>query len=199
MAETEPKKVQKPTPNIKIMTFQPLDFSFMDIKDIRDLPKCEPRITAGINLVIHKSQSGKWITQTLKVNNNHIGDITSIPSVVGELFENISNLTWLDVSCNKISAIPNTICNLKSLRIIYMHGNEIKTFQDVSRLKPLSGLSKLTLHGNPVEKEKGYFHTVLSILPNLITLDFTGISPVDQQTAALIRRPYNQSKRSKEE
>ncbi|CAH8520111.1 unnamed protein product [Heterobilharzia americana] len=163
-----------------------------------DLLKLEPRISTATSLVIKKNQNGKWTTQTLKLNNNQIEDITAIPALANEIFNDISSLTWLDVSCNKISSIPNTISNLRCLKIFYVHGNQIRSFQDVLKLKQLPLLSKLTLHGNPIEKEKGYFHVVLSILPRLVTLDFTGISRADQQTAALIRIP-GQNKRQKEQ
>ncbi|KAH8859847.1 Dynein regulatory complex subunit 3 [Schistosoma japonicum] len=200
MTELENVKLDKKRLTDTTDIFQPLDYSFMSIKNLADLPACDPRILTSTNLEIKKSRNGKWISQTFKVNNNHIEDITSLPSLVNELFDNVSNLIWLDMSCNNIAHIPNSLGCLKHLKIIYLHGNLITTFQEVIKLKQLPYLSKLTLHGNPVEKERvinyslpcineGYFHTVLSILPNLITLDFTGISRADKQTAALVRRP----------
>ncbi|TNN19517.1 Leucine-rich repeat-containing protein isoform 3 [Schistosoma japonicum] len=142
MTELENVKLDKKRLTDTTDIFQPLDYSFMSIKNLADLSACDPRILTSTNLEIKKSRNGKWISQTFKVNNNHIEDITSLPSLVNELFDNVSNLIWLDMSCNNIAHIPN-----------------------------------------------GYFHTVLSILPNLITLDFTGISRADKQTAALVRRP----------
>ncbi|TNN19518.1 Leucine-rich repeat-containing protein isoform 2 [Schistosoma japonicum] len=139
----------------------------MSIKNLADLSACDPRILTSTNLEIKKSRNGKWISQTFKVNNNHIEDITSLPSLVNELFDNVSNLIWLDMSCNNIAHIPNVGCFLslfsisaqslgclKHLKIIYLHGNLITTFQEVIKLKQLPYLSKLTLHGNPVEKER---------------------------------------------
>ncbi|GAA50124.1 leucine-rich repeat-containing protein 51 [Clonorchis sinensis] len=74
-----------------------------------------------------------------------------------------------------------SIRKLTSLKVIYLHGNQIKCFQDVQRLCDLAELRKLTLHGNPVEKEKHYFCIVVAMLPNLISLDFTGISKADYE------------------
>uniref|UniRef100_A0A5K4FAL3 Leucine-rich repeat-containing protein 51 n=1 Tax=Schistosoma mansoni TaxID=6183 RepID=A0A5K4FAL3_SCHMA len=87
--------------------FQPLDYSFLNIKNLSDLPVCSPRIIPSINSVIKKDINGKWISQTLKINNNQIEDISTLPIVVYELLGDTSNLTWLDLSCNNIPSIPN--------------------------------------------------------------------------------------------
>ncbi|CAH8501933.1 unnamed protein product [Schistosoma guineensis] len=189
MTELADKKCDETQLSERSGIFQPLDYSFLNIKNVSDLTVCCPRIIPSSNSVIKKDINEKWVTRTLKINNNQIEDISTLPVVVHELFGDTSSLTWLDISCNNIPSIPNSFSSLKHLKIIYMHGNKIATLQEVIKLRQLPKLTKLTLHGNPIEKEKGYFHTVLSILPNLVTLDFTGISQADKQTAALIRRP----------
>ncbi|CAH8507940.1 unnamed protein product [Schistosoma bovis] len=189
MTELADKKCDETQLSERSGIFQPLDYSFLNIKNVSDLTVCCPRIIPSSNSVIKKDINEKWVTRTLKINNNQIEDISTLPVVVHELFGDTSSLTWLDISCNNIPIIPNSFSSLKHLKIIYMHGNKIATLQEVIKLRQLPKLTKLTLHGNPIEKEKGYFHTVLSILPNLVTLDFTGISQADKQTAALIRRP----------
>ncbi|CAH8508201.1 unnamed protein product [Schistosoma haematobium] len=189
MTELADKKCDETQLSERPGIFQPLDYSFLNIKNVSDLTVCCPRIIPSSNSVIKKDINEKWVTRTLKINNNQIEDISTLPVVVHELFGDTSSLTWLDISCNNIPSIPNSFSSLKHLKIIYMHGNKIATLQEVIKLRQLPKLTKLTLHGNPIEKEKGYFHTVLSILPNLVTLDFTGISQADKQTAALIRRP----------
>ncbi|CAH8507871.1 unnamed protein product [Schistosoma curassoni] len=189
MTELADKKCDETQLSERSGIFQPLDYSFLNIKNVSDLTVCCPRIIPSSNSIIKKDMNEKWVTRTLKINNNQIEDISTLPVVVHELFGDTSSLTWLDISCNNIPSIPNSFSSLKHLKIIYMHGNKIETLQEVIKLRQLPKLTKLTLHGNPIEKEKGYFHTVLSILPNLVTLDFTGISQADKQTAALIRRP----------
>ncbi|CAH8494745.1 unnamed protein product [Schistosoma mattheei] len=189
MTELADKKCDETQLNERSGISQPLDYSFLNIKNVSDLTACCPRVIPSSNSVIKKDINEKWVTRTLKINNNQIEDISALPVVVHELFGDTSRLTWLDISCNNIPNIPNSFSSLKHLKIIYMHGNRIATLQEVIKLKQLPKLTKLTLHGNPIEKEKAYFHTVLSILPNLVTLDFTGISQADKQTAALVRRP----------
>ena len=40
------------------------------------------------------------------------------------------------------------------MEILYLHGNSISNIKEVDKLANLSGLRKLTLHGNEIEKEK---------------------------------------------
>lgn len=121
-------------------------------------------MTPGLVLKCPKTNDGKWLTQTLKLNNNQIEIINDLPDLVLELFGNCDWLTWLDLSCNKISVISNVrlkcfhhsqaIGKLVNLKILYLHGNQIKTLQEVQKLQALEHLDKLTLHGNPIEREK---------------------------------------------
>lgn len=43
----------------------------------------------------------------------------------------------------------------------------------------LDDLYSLTLHGNPIEERKGYRNRVLSMLPQLKSLDFTNVTSAD--------------------
>ena len=67
--------------------------------------------------------------------------------------------------------------------MLYLHGNNIGSLSQVNKLSALSMLRTLTLHGNPIEVEPGYKQHVLSALPNLQTLDFSGITKSDKATA----------------
>ncbi|THD21380.1 Leucine rich repeat containing protein 51 [Fasciola hepatica] len=174
---TSSPKITKPNACMKI--YQPLDFSFLDLKEVTDVEGCEPRMTPGLVLKCPKTNDGKWLTQTLKMNNNQIEIINELPIVVSELFGSCDYLTWLDLSCNKISVIANG-------------------FQEVQKLQTLQNLNKLTLHGNPIEREKGYFHIVLGILPDLLSLDFTGISNADHQIAANCKRRSAKHRKTKQ-
>ncbi|KAF5398890.1 Leucine rich repeat containing protein 51 [Paragonimus heterotremus] len=171
-----------------IKIYQPLDFSFFDLKEPSEILKCEPRICTGLPLKCPRTKEGKWLTKTLKATNNQLEDMTEIPEVIAELFGCYDWITWLDLSCNKIASVAPTIKKLSNLKLLYLHGNQIRSLQDVQKLSSLPELSKLTLHGNPVEREKNYFHLVLTVLPNLISLDFTGISRADHETGKALKR-----------
>lgn len=42
------------------------------------------------------------------------------------------------------------------MMVIYLHGNKINNFCDILSLGELKGLTKLTLHGNPIEEVPNY-------------------------------------------
>jgi Leucine-rich repeat (LRR) protein len=67
--------------------------------------------------------------------------------------------------------------------MIYLHGNNIFSIQEVEKLVPLHKLKSLTLHGNPVEASPGYRFYILSTLPQLQTFDFSGVTKEERQSA----------------
>lgn len=66
---------------------------------------------------------------------------------------------------------------------MYLHGNKINNLLEIEKLKKLKNLTTLTLHGNPIENLVAFRHFILSRLPNLKTINFSGISKSDRQTA----------------
>ena len=67
--------------------------------------------------------------------------------------------------------------------MLYLHGNNIGRIAEVDKLSALPKLKTLALHGNPIEVTPGYHHYVLSHIPQLQTLDFSGITKADRATA----------------
>lgn len=67
--------------------------------------------------------------------------------------------------------------------MLYLHGNNIYSVSHVDKLASLGKLKSLTLHGNPMEAAHGYRHYVVCVLPQLQTLDFSGITKVERATA----------------
>ena len=67
--------------------------------------------------------------------------------------------------------------------MLYLHGNNIMELEEADKLSGLPKLITLSLHGNPMEATKGYYQYVLSKVPQLKTLDFTGVSMADMDTA----------------
>ncbi len=72
------------------------------------------------------------------------------------------------------------LLELPNLTTIYLHGNNIVTLAQVDKLSQLDKLKSLTLHGNPIEINSGYRLYVLSRVPQLQTLDFSGITKADR-------------------
>ena len=53
----------------------------------------------------------------------------------------------------------------------------------MDKLGSLHHLKTLTLHGNPIETVAGYRHYILSHVPQLQTLDFSGVTKADRRAS----------------
>ncbi|KAF6104366.1 hypothetical protein HJG60_011318 [Phyllostomus discolor] len=104
------------------------------------------------------------------------------------LLENPGNLAWIDLSFNDLSSIDPVLTTFFNLSVLYLHGNSIQRLGEVNKLAILPRLRSLTLHGNPIEEEKGYRQYVLCTLPRITTLDFSGVTKADRTTAEVWKR-----------
>ncbi len=75
------------------------------------------------------------------------------------------------------------LLELPNLMMIYLHGNNIYLLSNVDKLSSLRKLKTLTLHGNPVEGSPGYRLYVVSMVPQLQTFDFSGVTKEERVTA----------------
>ncbi|KAK6633680.1 hypothetical protein RUM43_001269 [Polyplax serrata] len=152
----------------------PLDYSFRKVSSLAELEYGTPReFRVGIP---KKNKSGKFVSSTLWANYNNLTDLQSVSSLVNVSFHKPEMIAWLDVSFNEIEIVSEELLTLKNLKILYMHGNKIKFFIEVSKLKPLKLLRTLTLHGNPIEEHPNYRNMVIKALPHLINFDFSLIT-----------------------
>uniref|UniRef100_A0A8C9DLC5 Transmembrane O-methyltransferase n=1 Tax=Prolemur simus TaxID=1328070 RepID=A0A8C9DLC5_PROSS len=172
----------------------PLDYSFRSIQIIQDLVSEEPR--PGLRPLRH-SKSGKSLTQSLWLNNNVLNDLKDFSQVVSQLLEYPQNLAWIDLSFNDLTSIDPVLTTFFNLSVIYLHGNSIHRLGEVNKLAVLPRLRSLTLHGNPMEEEKGYRHYVLCTLPRITTLDFSGVTKADRTTAEVWKRMNIKPKKAK--
>uniref|UniRef100_A0A8C5VUP2 Leucine-rich repeat-containing protein 51 n=1 Tax=Microcebus murinus TaxID=30608 RepID=A0A8C5VUP2_MICMU len=131
----------------------PLDYSFRSIHIIPDLVSEDPR--PGLRPLRH-SKSGKSLTQSLWLNNNVLNDLEHFNEVVSQLLAYPQNLAWIDLSFNDLTSIDPVLTTFCNLSVIYLHGNSIHRLSEVNKLAVLPRLRSLTLHGNPMEEEKGY-------------------------------------------
>ncbi|KAL1774222.1 Folate receptor alpha [Sigmodon hispidus] len=136
----------------------PLDYSFKSIHVIQDLVSEEPR--TGLRPVKH-SKSGKSLTQSLWLNNNVLNDLKDFSQVTSQLLQHPENLAWIDLSFNDLTSIDPVLTTFFNLSVLYLHGNSIQRLGEVNKLSVLPRLRSLTLHGNPIEEEKGYRQTGL--------------------------------------
>ncbi|XP_008064276.1 leucine-rich repeat-containing protein 51 isoform X2 [Carlito syrichta] len=163
----------------------PLDYSFRSIHIVQDLMSEEPR--TGQRPLKH-SKSGKSLTQSLWLNNNVLSDLKDFKQVASQLLEHPENLAWIDLSFNDLTSIDPVLTTLLNLSVLYLHGNSIQQLGEVNKLAVLPRLRSLTLHGNPMEEEKGYRQYVLCTLSRITTFDFSGVTKADRTTAEVWKR-----------
>ncbi|XP_036924480.1 transmembrane O-methyltransferase homolog isoform X1 [Sturnira hondurensis] len=142
---------------------------------VTDLISEEPR--TGLRPLRH-SKSGKSLTQALWLNNNVLNELKDFNQVISQLLEYPGNLAWIDLSFNDLTSIDPVLTTFFNLSVLYLHGNSIQRLGEVNKLAILPRLRSLTLHGNPIEEEKGYRTQVgtmspaiaLAFLPLVVTL-----------------------------
>ncbi|XP_014813218.1 PREDICTED: leucine-rich repeat-containing protein 51, partial [Calidris pugnax] len=121
----------------------------------------------------------------LRLNNNNLGDLGGLTPTLEKLLVPPTQLRWLDLSFNCLTTIDPVLTTLRALRSLQLHGNDIRSLAEVDKLGVLPHLRRLTLHGNPMEEQRGYRSYVLSLLPHLTTLDFSGVTKQELEDVAI--------------
>ncbi|XP_029964575.1 leucine-rich repeat-containing protein 51 [Salarias fasciatus] len=172
----------------------PVDLSFKNISHLTDARAEEPN--SGLRPIKRNSEM-KYLSCSLRLNNNNITDLHDLPKIVSYFLAEPLRLAWLDLSFNKITHIDEVLCQLQELRVLYLHGNNILILSEVDRLGTLPYLHSITLHGNAIEANKTYRNRVISVLPQLKSMDFSAVTR-DERVMAKIWHHSNNRRRSKE-
>ncbi|XP_069496408.1 leucine-rich repeat-containing protein 51 isoform X2 [Ambystoma mexicanum] len=172
----------------------PLDYSFKCINTIEDVLLEEPRI--GVKAIKHTAD-GKVITQSIRLNNNTLTELSGFRDMIAKVLADPTQLRWIDLSFNDLSTIDTVITRYQNMYVLNLHANSIKELSEVDKLAYLPNLKSLTLHGNPIESEKGYRSYVISLLPGLKSFDFSGVTKQDRANAEAWKRMTTKSKRMK--
>ncbi|XP_014671177.1 PREDICTED: leucine-rich repeat-containing protein 51-like [Priapulus caudatus] len=175
----------------------PLDFSFKCLAVLSDISDEEPR--DGIRKLRYTRQDKpKAVTNAFRLNNNSLCELSGFAETLASLVDNPDGLLWIDISFNDLTTIDPVLPTYRNLRVLYLHGNNISNLCEVEKLAQLSDLRSLTLHGNSIENEKGYRHMVLAMIPQLKTLDFSGITKSDRATSLQFKnRPWAKKTKKK--
>ncbi|CAH2225928.1 leucine-rich repeat-containing 51-like isoform X1 [Pelobates cultripes] len=131
----------------------PVDLSFKCINLMADTLLEEPRM--GLKPV-KRCKDGKLLSQALRLNNNILTDLQGFGETMEKLLSDSSQLSWIDLSFNDLSTIDPVLTTYLQLSVLNLHGNSIRQLSEVDKLACLPNLKSLTLHGNPIETEKGY-------------------------------------------
>ena len=98
------------------------------------------------------------VVDGVKLCNNALTSVCGLgPALKPFLLCNLTTtLQWLDLSFNNIASLDGeALGELPNLAILNLHVNKLSTFGSVAGLAKLARLEKLTLHGNPLEEQKG--------------------------------------------
>ncbi|XP_026171873.1 leucine-rich repeat-containing protein 51-like [Mastacembelus armatus] len=171
----------------------PVDLSYKDISSLSGALFKVPR--TGIRPLKTNSEN-KYLSRSLRLNNNSITEVSGLHYIVNHFLAEPLNLGWLDLSFNKITCIDpmrlftfsSILCELRELRVLYFHGNSIWNLSDVDKLGALPLLHTITLHGNAIEKDKGYRYHVISALPQLKSMDFSAVTNEERVLAKVWQR-----------
>ncbi|XP_032368061.1 leucine-rich repeat-containing protein 51 isoform X1 [Etheostoma spectabile] len=147
---------------------------------------------------LKRNSEKKYLSCSLRLNNNNISELHDLQKTVSHFLVEPSQLAWLDLSFNKISHIDQVLCELRDLRVLYLHGNSIYILSEVDRLGVLPHLHTITLHGNVIETNKAYRNRVISALPRLKTMDFSAVTRQERVMAKIWHHSNNRSRSSRE-
>ncbi|XP_029312700.1 leucine-rich repeat-containing protein 51-like [Cottoperca gobio] len=151
----------------------PVDLSFKDICHVTGALSEAPR--SGLRPITANSE-GKYLSRCLRLNNNSISDVVGLQHVLDHFLAQPSKLGWLDLSFNKITNIDPVLCELRELRVLYLHGNHLWNLSEVDKLRELQHLHTITLHGNAMGNNRNYRYHVVLALPQLKKMDFNAIT-----------------------
>ncbi|KAJ9458937.1 U2 small nuclear ribonucleoprotein Aprime [Diplonema papillatum] len=89
----------------------------------------------------------------VKLSNNLLTDATHLSKCLKLiLHHSVTMLSFLDLSCNNIDKLPSDL-NDFPLQVLYLHSNNIKSFEEVKKLANVTTLRSLTLWNNPLENK----------------------------------------------
>ncbi|XP_067949013.1 leucine-rich repeat-containing protein 51-like [Watersipora subatra] len=180
----------------------PLDYSFYGMTSVNEVQENDARLGVKGNPILPKksSPSAKQKlskSKCFKLNNNCLPQVSELKVVAEQLFEDCDNIAWIDLSFNELTKVDDILLHFPNLQILYLHGNQFTDMGEIEKLAKISSLKKLSLHGNPIENDKGYKYMVMAMLPQLDTLDFSRITKADRRTAATLQGMNKNNRKGK--
>ncbi|XP_076446516.1 leucine-rich repeat-containing protein 51-like isoform X2 [Babylonia areolata] len=198
----EEKEKPKPLPVPKPVLYGeneidiPVDFSFLQLASLTDAEKENPRFPE-VESPREDDTKLSFVGRSLRLNNNELKEVSTLPAFVETFFQDPKNLGWIDLSFNALTVIDKALVEFKQLHILYLHGNKIKDLKEVDKLASLPKLRKLTLHGNPMEEQPNFKMYVTSTLPQLTNVSFSAVTKCEANASVSWKRMFNPDKTKK--
>ncbi|KAM4526310.1 leucine-rich repeat-containing protein 51-like [Fundulus diaphanus] len=170
----------------------PVDLSFKDLNNVTGAMSEVPRIALR---PLRTNSKNKYLSQALRLSNNNITNLVGLEFMLSHFLAQPSMLGWLDLSFNKITSIDYVLGELKELRVLYLHGNDIWNLNEVNKLGGLSHLHTITLHGNAIENLKGYRSHVILALPHVKRMDFSAVTREEKVLANIWCKTFKPAKK----
>jgi len=177
----------------EINSAPPLDYSFCLLNTVDEIvTEQEIPQTRRNYKVCEKTEDDRYITASLRLSYNVLHNFDGFVNVLYKILDaGPFGLCWLDLSFNSIDKLDDdTFSQLPNLKILYLHGNSLADMTEIPKLKTLTSLLSLTLHGNPIEQEDAYRICILYHLPYLKHLDFIGVTKGDLATSGRFGSQY---------
>ncbi|ORX84478.1 L domain-like protein [Anaeromyces robustus] len=147
-----------------------------------------------------EKKTAKYINRAIRLSNNNFLSLEGLDMVCEKIIADpFKNLSWIDLSFNSLEEIHECILKFDNLKTLFLHANKISKVTEIDKLAKLPNLRSLTLHGNPLEEDKNYRFYVILMLPQLINLNFSGISKQERigSKGCIVNNPHKYDKKKK--
>lgn len=136
-----------------------------------------------VGSIPRRGRENKYLTRSIWLNNNRLTNLSYLKNFVDSVLVYPAALSWLDFSFNRIQDVDDSVAEFPNLKILYFHGNDIKTLRNISKLRRLEKLRNVTFHGNPIERTiPQYRNFVVHLLPQLHNLDFITVTKSEKES-----------------
>ncbi|XP_058807068.1 leucine-rich repeat-containing protein 51-like [Phymastichus coffea] len=160
----------------------PLDLSFKNARTINDLLNRAVQSTR-VGKLPDLSVNERYLTSSLWLSNNVFSSCAGLDNLAKHFLEDPTELRWLDLAYNRIGDLDDELLKFKNLTILYLHGNLLSDMKSIVKLRSLTNLRNLTLHGNPIEQMPAYRRYIVAILPWITNLDFSPVIDTEKKRA----------------
>ncbi|ORX41463.1 hypothetical protein BCR36DRAFT_588032 [Piromyces finnis] len=148
----------------------------------------------------NEKQCVKYVNRALRLSNNNFLSLEGLDVITEKIISDpFKNLSWIDLSFNSLEQIHECILRFENLKTLFLHANKISKITEIDKLAKLPNLKSLTLHGNPIEEDRNYRFYVILMIPQLVSLNFSGISKQEKigSKGCIVSNPHRNDKKKR--